>query len=274
MRTRVRRSTAVAVHVILGCLVVVMCVPVVFAFLKASQNLTVSNSPSLAPGGELLDNVWTVLSKYNLARLMLNTLVIVCCITVGKTLLSLLAAAAFVYFDFPLRGPLFVLVLFTLMLPTEVLVIALYDLVTDLGIYDTYAALVIPFLASATGTLLFRQHFMKIPRELLDSGKVDGADPMRILVSIVLPLTWNVIAALAVIEFVYVWNAYLWPFLVIQESERQMVQVGLSFLITQQEVSHVGVVMAGVALSMLPPVIVFMILQRRFLQGFALGSDR
>lgn len=274
MSTHLRLAPKVATHTILLLLVVVVFTPVAFAFVKATQDLNTSVSPSLAIGSELLPNLTTVFEMHDLGRIMLNTIIVVACVIVGKTTLSFLAASAFVFFRFPLNGALFAGVLFTLMLPTEILVVALYELVTDLGIYNTYGALIIPFLASATGTLLFRQHFMKVPRELLESAQLDGAGSLRALRSIVLPLSWNVIAAFAVIEFVYVWNIFLWPFLVIQEGSRQMVQVGLANLVTVQEVNHVGVVMAGVSASMIPPVIVFMFLQKRFLEGFSLSSER
>ena len=263
-----------ASHAVLILTVGVVILPVVFAFIKATQGFTQSLSPSLAPGTELWDNIVAVFARYGLGRVMMNTLLIVVLISVGKTTLSFFAAAAFVYFRFPLSGFLFLAVLFTLMLPTEVLVISLYYLVTDMGIFNTYTALVLPFLASATGTLLFRQHFLQIPTELLEASMLDGAGWARFIRSILLPLSWNVIAALAVVEFVFVWNVYLWPFLVIQENARQMVQVGLSSLVTQQEVSHVGVLMAGVAATMIPPVLVFLALQERFIRGFSLSAER
>lgn len=268
------RTASIASHTVLIFTVFIVLIPVAYALSKATQGFSQSLSPSLAIGSELWENVVAVFTRYGLGRVMMNTLLVVVLISVGKTTLSFLAAAAFVYFRFPLSGFLFLAVLFTLMLPTEVLVIALYDLVTDMGIFNSYTALVLPFLASATGTLLFRQHFLQIPTELLEASMIDGAGWARFIRSILLPLSWNIIAALAVVEFVYVWNVYLWPLLVIQEGARQMVQVGLSNLVTQQEVSHVGIMMAGVSATMIPPVLVFLGLQERFIRGFALSAER
>ena len=264
----------VATHCCLVLLVLIMLVPVVFAFVKSTQGLDQSLSPSIVPGGELWDNLRTVFSRFGLGRLMANTLLVVAVITVGKTVLSFLAASAFVYHRFPLRGPLFLAVLFTLMLPTEILIISLYDLMVDFGLYDTYAALIVPFLASATGTLLFRQHFLRIPGSLVEAARLDGAGVWRFIRSVLVPLSWNVIGALAVVEFVYVWNAYLWPLLVIQDGSRQVVQVGLSNLAIQQDVSHYGVIMAGVSVAMLPPIVVFLLLQEAFVRGFSLSTER
>ncbi len=111
---------------------------------------------------------------------LLNSLLVAVCVTAGKTVLALLSALAFVYFRFPLKGLAFTLVLLSLMLPTEVLIIALFDLVSrDLKWADTYQAIIIPFLASATGTFLFRQHFMNIPASLADAARIDGCGPLR-----------------------------------------------------------------------------------------------
>lgn len=271
---RPRTSVRMVSHICLVLLVVVMLTPVIFAFVKATQGLTASLSPSLAPGGDLFANISTVFSRFGLGRLMANTLLVVIIITAGKTVLSFLAASAFVYHRFPLQGPLFMAVLFTLMMPTEILIISLYDLMVDFRLFDTYAALIVPFLASATGTLLFRQHFLRISGSLVEAARLDGAGVMRFIRSVLVPLSRNVVAALAVVEFVYVWNAYLWPLLVIQDNSRQVVQVGLSNLATQQDVSHYGVIMAGVVVAMLPPIGVFLLLQEAFVRGFSLSTDR
>jgi len=149
-----------------------------------------------------------------------NTILVAIFIMAGKTIFSLLAGTAFVYFKFPLKGPLFVFVLLTLMMPTDILVVALFRLMVDFHWVNTYQALIVPFLASATGVFLFRQHFSNIPSELADAAQIDGAGPLRFLWSILIPISWNVIGALAMIQFVYVWNQYLWPLLVINDNNR------------------------------------------------------
>jgi ABC-type glycerol-3-phosphate transport system permease component len=166
------------------------------------------------------------------------------------------------------------LVLFTLMMPTEVLIVALFDVVEWMGLFGTLPALILPFMASATSTFLFRQHFLRIPRDLVEAAQVDGAGPLRFLRSILVPLSWNAIAALAVVDVIYVWNMYLWPRINAVGPDSTMVQVGLVNLLTDQDVNHYGVVMAGAVVSMLPVLIIFLLLQERFTRGFALGAER
>lgn len=189
-------------------------------------------------------------------------------------MLSLLAALAFVYFRFPLKSLLFAAVLFTLTLPTELLIVALFDLVSGgLKWADSYAAIIVPFIASATGVLLFRQHFMNIPSSLSDAARIDGAGPLTFLLRVLVPMSLNTVGALAVIQFVSAWDQYLWPLVIMQSDDKQVVQVGLGRLIDFEQ-SNWGAVMAGAILTILPPVLVFTALQEQFSKGFALGQDR
>ena len=219
-----------------------------------------------------LKKVWT---EANLGHYLVNSAVVAVCVTVGKTVLSLLAALAFVYFRFPLRGAAFTLLLLSLMLPTEVLIVALFDLVSrDLHWADTYAAIIVPFLASATGTFLFRQHFMNIPTSLADAARIDGCGPLTFLTRILLPMSWNTVGALAVIQFVFAWDQYIWPLVIMQRDDKQVVQVGLRKLIDVGGQTDWGAVMAGAIITILPPLIVFTALQKQFSSGFALGNEK
>lgn len=129
--------------------------PLLFALIKATQASNDVISPRLIPGGDFINNVRSVWTDANLGRYMINSLIVATSVTIGKTLLSVLAALAFVYFRFPLKSLAFALVLFTLMLPTELLIVALFDLVGQtLGWANSYLAIIVPFLASATGTFL------------------------------------------------------------------------------------------------------------------------
>jgi sn-glycerol 3-phosphate transport system permease protein len=185
-----------------------------------------------------------------------------------------LAGIAFVYFRFPGKWVVFGFVLITLMMPTEILIVSLLNFVVQLGWGSSYLALIVPFLASATGTFLFRQHFANIPAELSEAAQLDGATPLQFLSRVLIPLSWNTIGALAVIQFVYVWNMYLWPRLVIQGAERQVVQVGLRTLISTDTSATYGPMMLGAVVASIPPVIVFILLQRQFMNGFALTRDK
>ncbi len=262
-------------HLALCIAVFLVSAPLIFAVIKATQVSSDVMSPKLLPGGAFFDNLKSVWTTAHLGTYMLNSLLVSVCVTVGKTVLSLLAALAFVYFRFPLKGVAFALVLLSLMLPTEVLIIALFDLVSrDLKWANTYQAIIIPFLASATGTFLFRQHFMNIPTSLADAARIDGCGPLRFLTSILVPMSWNTVGALSVIQFVYAWDQYIWPLVIMQQDDKQVVQVGLRKLIEVGGQTDWGAVMAGAIVTIIPPLVVFTLLQEQFSKGFALTEDK
>ncbi|NOX44238.1 MAG: carbohydrate ABC transporter permease, partial [Caldiserica bacterium] len=249
--------------------------PVLFALIKSTQTTAqiFSYPPTFAIGPAAPENYAIAWRDYHLGRLMLNTFIIAGAVTVGKTLMSLFAALALVYFDFPFKNLLFIFVLITLMMPIPVRIVPLFDLVRSFGWGNTHWALVIPFLASATGVFLFRQHFMSIPASLVDAARVDGVGPMRFLWQILVPMSMNTVGALAVIQFVYIWNQYLWPLIIIASNEKQMIQIGLKMLTGAgpEGMLNWGVAMAGTIITMLPPLIVFLLLQEQFMRGFALA---
>jgi sn-glycerol 3-phosphate transport system permease protein len=221
----------------------------------------------------LNDNFNLVLSR-DLFHFMLNSVWVALAVTIGKTILSLLSGLSFVYFKFPGKWLVFGFVLITLMMPTEVLILALLRLVSDLHLGNTTAALIIPFLASATGTFLFRQHFANIPAELSEAAQLDGANAITFLFRILIPISWNTIGALAVIQFIYSWNMYLWPQIVISDQSKQVVQVGLQTLTGLGNSTSFGPLMLGAVIASVPPVIVFVLLQKQFMSGFALSRDK
>ncbi len=263
----------------LGLIVVCFIVgfPMIFTIIKSTQNIgqVMAYPPNFLPGNQTLQNyadAWTI---SQLSQLMLNTLVVAGAVMFGKTLLSLLAGMAFVYFRFPLRGPLFIFVLLTLMMPTDILIVALFRLMFNLGWADKVQALIVPFLASATGTFLFRQHFSNIPGELADAAQIDGAGPVRFLFAVLVPMSWNVIGALGMIQFIYVWNQYLWPLLIINDNRRQLVQVALKGIVgNATDSGNWGTVMAAAVIASLPPLVMFLLLQESFLHGFALTREK
>jgi sn-glycerol 3-phosphate transport system permease protein len=295
------RRNAWLIHLLLIAACFVVMAPVLFALIKATQTNAAVLSPSLVPGQQFFRNIEAVWVNARLGTFMRNSLVIALIVTTGKTLTALLAGMALVYFDFRGKGFIFGFILFTLMLPTEVLIVPLYDLIGQrppaswavfwewlrnpltafftpipfgFGWSNTLLALTVPFLASATGVFLFRQHFLSIPRELADAAKMDGAGAIRFLTSILVPMSVNTIGALAVIQFVYVWDQYLWPRVIIRREELQVVQVGLNLIIGTGEGVQWGYVMAGALLTIIPPLLVFMLLQEQFMRGFALSQEK
>jgi sn-glycerol 3-phosphate transport system permease protein len=262
------------VHIILWVSCLLIGFPLFYAILVSTQNNAQVYSYQFTPGSSFADNWNIVMVNRNLGNYMLNSVFVAVTVTVGKTVLSLLAGLAFVYFRFPGKWIVFGFVLITLMMPTEILIIALFRFINSLGWGNTYVALIVPFLASATGTFLFRQHFANIPAELSEAAQLDGATPLQFLIRVLIPISWNTIGALAVIQFVYMWNMYIWPVLIIQGQERQVVQVGLRTLMGGDSALVFGPMMMGAVIASLPPVVVFVLLQKQFMSGFQLSRDK
>ncbi|MBI5667293.1 MAG: carbohydrate ABC transporter permease [Chloroflexi bacterium] len=262
------------VHLVLWLACILMGFPLFYAMLVSTQNNAQVFNYQFTPGNSLASNWNIVMINRNLGSYMLNSVFVAVAVTIGKTILSLLAGLAFVYFRFPGKWIVFGFVLITLMMPTEILIIALFRFVNSLGWGNTYLALIVPFLASATGTFLFRQHFANIPAELSEAAQLDGANPLQFLLRVLVPISWNTIGALAVIQFVYVWNMYIWPVLIIQGQERQVVQVGLRTLIGGDAALVFGPMMLGAVIASIPPVLVFVLLQKQFMSGFQLSRDK
>ena len=264
-------------HLTLIVVCLIVGFPLIFTIVKSTQNVSqiMAYPPDFSIGKDILQNYSAAISGNNFAQLMGNTLLVAGAVMLGKTVLSLLAGTAFVYFRFPLRGPLFIFVLLTLLMPTDILVVALFRLMFDLHWSNQLQALIVPFLASATGTLLFRQHFSNIPSELADAAQIDGAGAPRFLFRILVPMSWNVIGALAMIQFVGVWHQYLWPLLIINDNSRQMIQVALKGITNDAALlNDWGPALAATVVGSLPPLIVFLLLQESFLRGFTLTREK
>jgi len=261
-------------HIGLTITALIIAFPLLYAMLVATQTNAETYSFQFTPGSAFWSNFNAVWVKRDFAGAMMNSLQQAILVTTGKTILSLLAGLAFVYFKFRGKWIVFGLVLITLMMPTEVMILAMFRLVGGFGWQDTMAALVVPFLASATGAFLFRQHFANMPTELLEASQIDGASPVQFLRKVLIPLSWNVIAALFVIQFVYTWNMFLWPSLIIRDESKQVVQAALQTLTNIDGSLNFGPLMLAAVLASLPPGLVFILMQKPFMNGFAIGQDK
>ncbi len=200
--------------------------------------------------------------------MMWNSLVMAVGIVVGKIAISIISAYAIVYFRFPLRMFFFWIIFLTLMLPVEVRILPTYKVVVDLGMLNSYSGLILPLIASATATFLFRQFFLTVPDELTEAARVDGAGPIRFFFTILLPLSRTNIAALSVILFIYGWNQYLWPLLITTETDMTTIVMGIQrMLFVADAVPEWNLTMAAALLAMLPPAVVVLVMQRQFVKG-------
>ncbi len=261
-------------HVLLGISVLIIAFPLLYAILIATQTNAEIFSFQFTPGSALASNFDDVWVQREFSTAMWNSLQQSLWVTIGKTILSLLAGLAFVYFKFRGKWIVFFLVLVTLMMPTEVMILAMFRMVSGFGWQDTMASITVPFIASATGAFLFRQHFANMPVELLEASQIDGASPFRFLTRVLIPLSWNIIAALFVIQFVYTWNMFLWPSLIIRDDSAQVVQVAMQTLLNFGGALTFGPLMLAAIIASIPPALVFVAMQKPFMSGFVLSQDK
>jgi sn-glycerol 3-phosphate transport system permease protein len=238
-------------------------------------NEVYSSPPKLQFGDNMLNNYREAWQRSNMGKLLFNSAFISVVTAVGKIILSVSAAFAFVYFgDFPGKNILFILILITHMLPLPIRIVPTYQLMDNLGWLDTYYALTIPFFASATGVLLFRQFYMTVPESLLEASLIDGITPLRFLWSILIPLSKSNIVALFTIEFIWVWNQYLWPLVTTNSAQVRVVQIGLKMLIPSDAQPEWNVIMAALIIGVIPPLLVYLTLQKSLVEGFAMQQDK
>jgi sn-glycerol 3-phosphate transport system permease protein len=272
-----RRHRDLVAYLVLAIGVVIIAFPVYVAIIASTHDAAtlINGNMPLTPGGQAIENYSrTILvgtagtTREPVGTMMLNSLVMAAGIAVGKILISVLSAFAIVYFRFPFRQTAFWIIFVTLMLPVEVRIYPTYKIVADLGLLDTYTGLILPLIASATGTLLFRQFFMTVPDELLEASKIDGAGAFRFFKDTLLPLSLTTMAALFVIQFIYGWNQYLWPLLITTRDDMQTIVIGIKKMIaTQDALTEWQIAMATAILAMLPPVAVVILMQRLFVKG-------
>jgi len=261
-------------HIGLTITALIIAFPLLYGALISTQTNAEIFSFQLKPGSALGDHFQTVWFDRDFAGSMVNSFRQAILVTGGKTVLSLLAGLAFVYFKFRFKWIVFFLVLITLMMPTEVMILAMFRQVAGYGWQDTTQAIVVPFLASATGAFLFRQHFANLPTDLLEAAQIDGASPVKFLMKVLIPLSWNVIAAMFVIQFVYTWNMFLWPSLIIRDESQQVVQVALQTLTDVDGSLNYGPLVLAALIASIPPAIVFVVMQKPFMSGFAVGQNK
>ncbi|MDE0696497.1 MAG: sn-glycerol-3-phosphate ABC transporter permease UgpE [Boseongicola sp.] len=247
--------------------------PIWLAFVASTveQQDIVRPPMPLLPGDQFFANYARALTSgvnAPVSTMLLNSLIMAVGIALGKIAISLLSAFAIVYFRFPGRRLFFWLIFLTLMLPVEVRIVPTYEVIANFGMLNSYQGLILPLIASATATFLFRQFFMTVPDELAEAARVDGARPMRFFFDILLPMSRTNIAALFVILFIYGWNQYLWPLLITTDPEMNTIVMGIKQMFPSgDDIADWPVIMATSLLAMVPPVLVVVGMQRLFIRG-------
>lgn len=300
----------IATHVILAFGLILITVPVWLAFVGATLTLQEVNSAPVEfwPGDQFLVNLREAWAQSDFGPKFVNTLIVATGVVIGKITLACITAFALVFFNFRGRMLIFWMIFITLMLPLEVRIVPTYAvaanaltpfqaimdwtgiswLITTLSgvevalewnLLNSYTGLILPLVATATGTFLYRQFFLTIPDELVEAARMDGAGPLRFLWDVLIPLSKTNIAALATIMFVYAWNQYLWPLLVITDRANYgMVVVQLSDLVPDVLTTGGGtptwhLAMAATLVVMLPPIAIVILMQRWFVRGL-INTDK
>ncbi len=268
---------AVLVHLTLILGVLVVALPIYVTFIASTQDPSdVLKAPiPMTMGDRLVENYAGVLGKGSVnassgpvAPMMLNSLIMALGIAIGKIAISLLSAFAIVYFRFPGRMLAFWTIFITLMLPVEVRILPTYEVMATLGLLNSYTGLIVPLIASATATFLFRQFFMTVPDELVEAARVDAAGPLRFFWDILLPLSRTNIAALFVILFIYGWNQYLWPLLITTDQSMYTIVMAIQRMVVAADNEPEWHFITAVAiLALIPPVVVVVLMQRLFVKG-------
>ena len=263
---------------ILGMLFMSLPVWVAFATSTHSAETILREGLQLWPGSHFVETYRQVLfveggvMKSVLGTTMLkNSLILGIGFAIGKVIISMLAAYAIVYFRFRLASFLFWVIFMTLLLPLEVRIIPSYEVVSSLGLLDTHVGLIVPLIASATGTFFFRQFFRSVPDELLEAAKLDGATAWQFFKDILVPLSRTMIAAILIIMFVVGWNQYLWPLIMTTKEENYTLVIGIKqiyqILAEGGELPQYQKAFALTILATLPPVLVVLVFQNWFVKG-------
>ena len=274
-----RRSARALLAIVLALAAIVVCLPILWWV-----SFALSDSASLEPGGSLLDvwlpdgfhlveNVRTALDLYPFDRFFVNSLVVASVVTVADVFLSALAGYAFAKLEFRGRDLLFALVISLLMVPQIVLVVPLFELAVELGVTNTYWALVLPFLVSPLGVFLMRQFMLSIPDAYIESARSEGAGELRIFATIALPLARNALLTLAIFTFLLQWDSLLWPLIAVNDQSHFTLPVGVSLLQTNVQVPYNAIYAITLVVS-LPMMLLYVIFQRQFMRSVALAGIR
>ncbi|WP_423461836.1 carbohydrate ABC transporter permease [Promicromonospora sp. MS192] len=269
-RPRGRGGSHVVAHVVLGLGSLVMAFPFVWQIIMSlSTNAEVQSvTPVFWPAELRWDNYAQVFDRMPFLQQLGNSVLVTVLRTLAQILFCTLAGYAFARMRFRGRGVLLALVLSILMVPSQVYLLSQYQIIQGFGLLDSVGGLVLPGLFSAFGTFLMRTAFLAMPDELEEAARLDGANPFQIFWKIMLPLARPTVAVLAITTVLWSWNELLWPLVVTTYSERMPLSAGLATLIGDRTTDY-PVVMAASLLAMAPVLVLFVLLQRRVIDGLA-----
>jgi multiple sugar transport system permease protein len=226
--------------------------------------------PTWLPEDASLDNYNELFDRLDFPQFFFNSTIVAVVVTLGNLLFCSMVGYALAKIEFPGRRVLFVLVMATLMIPGMVTFVPLFVLVSNIGLVNTYPGLILPYLAGPFGVFLMRQFIAGLPDELIDAARVDGAGELRIFRSVIMPLCGPALATLGILTFLASWNNFLWPLVVATSEDKYTLPVALALYSVGQNSTEYGLLMAGAVVVVVPVIILFVALQRHFVQGIAM----
>ncbi len=266
-----KRISVTLAYFILAALSVVMIFPFFWMLMSSFKDASQIFEPRLIPERPTLDNYVQILFSGNsrFPQWFLNSAIVAVCTTASVLFFDSLLGYTISKFDFPGKKIIFLLIISTLMIPTEMLVIPWYALSRAMKWGNTYWGIMFPGMISAFGVFLMRQFMTSIPNDLLDAARIDGMGELRIFVKIVLPLVTPALATLAIFNFIGNWNAFLWPLIVASKPRMFTLPVGLANF-SGEAGSDWHLIMTGATVAMIPLVVIFIIFQRQIVRGIAM----
>ena len=268
-----RRAQRTLAYAFLFFVLIAMATPFVWMISNTfkEQSELFQMPPTLIPDAPHLRNYVSLFADFDFHRHFFNSAFIAITHTAAHLFLASLAGFAFAKYTFPLKNFLFLVLLASMMVPLYTIFIPLFVLVIRLGLVNSYAGVILPGLAGAFGIFFMKQSMEAVPGELLDSARIDGASEFRIYWQIALPLVRPALAVLAVLAFMGSWNDFVWPLVVLRSRELQTLPVVMAGMVNLYRMEY-GVVMAASLLSTMPILLLFLVLQKQFVQGLTVGA--
>ncbi|MDH6364004.1 multiple sugar transport system permease protein [Enterococcus sp. PF1-24] len=270
-----KKSRGWIFNILLFLIALVTVIPFLWMFISsfATNSEIVKIGGNIFPKPSTFDNYTTIQEKFDFMRMFFNSLFVSTLTTVIIIYTSALVGFVFAKFKFRGRNLLFGITLSTMMLPWAVTIIPKYEMIMNFGWMDTYKSLIIPSMVSGFGIFLFRQSISRISDEMLEAARIDGASDFFIFHRIILPMSRNTIASMAIFQFLWSWEDYLWPFLMINDEKKQLLSVGLRMFNGQYGTDYGGL-FAATSISIIPVIIIYLVFQKQFIAGVASGSGK
>lgn len=262
------KKNTIIIHTIAGVLVLVFLIPVIYIIASSFKpmNELFSPYPTFFPRNWTLENYTNALSRGNFARYIFNSFIVAITSTILAVVINSMSGYALAKFKFKGDTVIMLIILSTIMLPLEIIMVPIFQVLKTFGLYNSLWALIIPPAATPTGIFLMRQYLLTIPDEIIQSARIDGASEWRIFYSIILPNAKPAIATLAIFSFMWRWNDYVWPLIAINNPKKYTLQLAIANLTGEFGTDYTSV-LAILAISMIPMLIIFIMFQKQFVQG-------